>query len=134
MRPEREPRTGEGSRPSPAVRDRDDDLSVLFGTSTALFASMAGPAHVLEAANPAFFTAIGGGQRARTGVPLGDLMPELEGQGFLRLLDQVYRTGSGTSAGTPASSSASAATPVRRTSTSPTRPAATPAATSSASA
>ncbi|WP_406722274.1 SpoIIE family protein phosphatase [Streptomyces althioticus] len=93
MRPEREPRTGEGSRPSPAVRDRDDDLSVLFGTSTALFASMAGPAHVLEAANPAFFTAIGGGQRARTGVPLGDLMPELEGQGFLRLLDQVYRTG-----------------------------------------
>ncbi|MEU2445360.1 GAF domain-containing protein [Streptomyces althioticus] len=93
MRPEREPRTGEGSRPSPAVRDRDDDLSVLFGTSTALFASVAGPAHVLEAANPAFFTAIGGGQRARTGVPLGDLMPELEGQGFLRLLDQVYRTG-----------------------------------------
>ncbi|MDN3284371.1 SpoIIE family protein phosphatase [Streptomyces thermocarboxydus] len=61
--------------------------------STALFASMAGPAHVLEAANPAFFTAIGGGQRERTGVPLGDLMPELEAQGFLRLLDQVYRTG-----------------------------------------
>ena len=78
MRPEREPRTGEGTRPSPAVRDRDDDLSVLFGMSTALFASMAGPAHVLEAANPAFFTAIGGGQRERTGVPLGDLMPELE--------------------------------------------------------
>ncbi|MFD3892986.1 SpoIIE family protein phosphatase [Streptomyces cellulosae] len=93
MRPEREPRTGEGTRPSPAVRDRDDDLSVLFGMSTALFASMAGPAHVLEAANPAFFTAIGGGQRERTGVPLGDLMPELEAQGFLRLLDQVYMTG-----------------------------------------
>ncbi len=93
MRPEREPRTGEGTRPSPAVRAPDDDLSVLFGMSTALFASMAGPAHVLEAANPAFFTAIGGGQRERTGVPLGDLMPELEAQGFLRLLDQVYRTG-----------------------------------------
>ncbi|MEV5163655.1 SpoIIE family protein phosphatase [Streptomyces werraensis] len=93
MRPDREPRTGEGTRPSPAVRDPDDDLSVLFGTSTALFASMAGPAHVLEAANPAFFAAIGGGQRERTGVPLGELMPELESQGFLRLLDQVYRTG-----------------------------------------
>ncbi|MBT3162864.1 SpoIIE family protein phosphatase [Streptomyces sp. Vc74B-19] len=54
---------------------------------------MAGPAHVLEAANPAFFTAIGGERRERTGVPLGDLLPELKAQGFLALLDQVYRTG-----------------------------------------
>ena len=74
MSAEREPRPGEGPRPSPAVRDPDGDLSVLFGTSTALFASMAGPAHVLEAANPAFFAAIGGGRRERTGVPLGDLI------------------------------------------------------------
>ncbi|MET8897110.1 SpoIIE family protein phosphatase [Streptomyces albogriseolus] len=93
MRAERGPRAGEGTCPSPAVRDPDGDLSVLFGTSAVLFASMAGPAHVLEAANPAFFAAIGGGRRERTGVPLGDLMPEPEAQGFLRLLDQVYRTG-----------------------------------------
>ncbi|MEW1602686.1 guanylate cyclase [Streptomyces sp. DH-12] len=93
MRAEREPRSEEGARPSPAERDVDEDLSLLFGTSAALFASMAGPAHVLEAANPAFFTAIGGGRRERTGVPLGDLMPELKAQGFLGLLDQVYRSG-----------------------------------------
>ncbi|MER7741226.1 SpoIIE family protein phosphatase [Streptomyces sp. NPDC096538] len=93
MRAERESRSPRGTRPSPAARASDEDLSLLFGTSTALFASMAGPAHVLEAANPAFFTAIGGERRERTGVPLGDLLPELKAQGFLALLDQVYRTG-----------------------------------------
>ncbi|MFF1404399.1 SpoIIE family protein phosphatase [Streptomyces sp. NPDC058294] len=71
----------------------DEDLSLLFGTSTALFASMAGPAHVLETANPAFFAAIGGGQRERTGVALAELMPELTTQGFIELLDRVYRSG-----------------------------------------
>lgn len=71
----------------------EDDLRALFGQSTAVFASLAGPAHMLEAANAAFFTAIGGGERTRTGVPLGQLLPELAGQGFLALLDQVYRTG-----------------------------------------
>ncbi|WEH38826.1 SpoIIE family protein phosphatase [Streptomyces sp. NBC_01218] len=80
----------------PAVRaaatDTDHDLRALFGQSMAVFASMAGPAHMLEAANPAFFTAIGGLERTRTGVPLGQLMPELVEQGFITLLDRVYRT------------------------------------------
>jgi GAF domain-containing protein len=48
---------------------------------------------VLEAANAAFFAATGDGQRARTGVALGQLVPGLAGQGFLALLDRVYRTG-----------------------------------------
>ncbi|MEV6809389.1 SpoIIE family protein phosphatase [Streptomyces sp. NPDC051132] len=78
---------------SRAGREEDENLALLFGTSPALFASMAGPAHVLEAANPAFFAAIGGGRRERTGLPLGELMPELAGQGFIGLLDQVYRSG-----------------------------------------
>ncbi|MEV7729650.1 SpoIIE family protein phosphatase [Streptomyces sp. NPDC087917] len=69
------------------------DLQALFGQATAVFASLAGPAHVLEAANPAFFAAIGGSDRARTGLPIGQLMPELAAQGFLALLDRVYRTG-----------------------------------------
>ncbi|MFI7388128.1 SpoIIE family protein phosphatase [Streptomyces sp. NPDC049813] len=73
--------------------DAEGDLRALFGGSSAIFASLAGPAHVVEAANDAFFTAIGGGERARTGVPLAQLMPELAGQGFIALLDGVYRTG-----------------------------------------
>ncbi|MFJ8980326.1 SpoIIE family protein phosphatase [Streptomyces sp. NPDC102282] len=68
------------------------DLRALFGESTALFASMAGPAHLLESANPAFFTAVGRAAE-RTGLPLGQLMPELVEQGFFTLLDRVYRTG-----------------------------------------
>ncbi|QKW13771.1 GAF domain-containing protein [Verrucosispora sp. NA02020] len=70
----------------------EDDLRTLFGQSIAVFAALAGPSHVLEAANPAFFGTIGQ-ERARTGVPLADLMPELAGQGFIGLLDQVYRAG-----------------------------------------
>ncbi|MFD5714535.1 GAF domain-containing protein [Streptomyces pharetrae] len=81
------------ARRTGATRDDDRDLALLFGTSTALFASLVGPAHVLEAANPAFFAAIGGGRRVRTGVPLAELMPELTAQGFVDLLDQVYRSG-----------------------------------------
>lgn len=45
------------------------DLHALFGQSTAVFASLAGPAHVVEVANAAFFTAIGGDARTRTGCP-----------------------------------------------------------------
>ncbi|QKW25071.1 SpoIIE family protein phosphatase [Streptomyces seoulensis] len=71
----------------------ESDLRALFGQSTAVFASLAGPAHMLEAANTAFFAAIGGEGRHRLGVPLGHLMPELGRQGFLGLLDRVYRTG-----------------------------------------
>ncbi|GAB1331834.1 SpoIIE family protein phosphatase [Streptomyces sennicomposti] len=82
------------SAPTPAsVSSAEDDLRALFGQSTAVFASLAGPAHLLETANAAFFTAIGGSERTRTGVPLGQLMPELLAQGFIGLLDQVYRTG-----------------------------------------
>ncbi|WP_367127719.1 GAF domain-containing protein [Saccharothrix sp. HUAS TT1] len=68
------------------------DLRDLFGQSIAVFAALAGSAHVVEAANPAFFATIGE-HRARTGVPLAELMPELAGQGFIALLDEVYRTG-----------------------------------------
>lgn len=71
----------------------EQDLVALFGRSTAVFASLAGPAHMVEAANDAFFAAIGGDERARTGLPLGQLIPELAKQGFISLLDQVYRTG-----------------------------------------
>lgn len=75
-----------------AGRGADEDMRWLFGQSTAVFASLAGPAHLVESANQAFFAAIGE-ERARTGVALADLMPELAGQGFIALLDQVYRTG-----------------------------------------
>ncbi|WP_234352371.1 MULTISPECIES: GAF domain-containing SpoIIE family protein phosphatase [unclassified Streptomyces] len=76
-----------------AEHSAEGDLRALFGQSMAVFASLAGPAHMVETANPAFFAAIGGPERTRTGVPLGQLMPELVAQGFIALLDGVYRTG-----------------------------------------
>ncbi len=73
-----------------AVSGEREDLRALFGHSSAVFASLEGPAHVVETANPAFFATIGA---ERTGVPLVDLLPELAGQGFIARLDEVYRTG-----------------------------------------
>jgi GAF domain-containing protein len=70
----------------------DEDLRALLGQSTAVFALLAGPAHVVETANPAFVATIGE-ERVRTGIPIAELVPELAGQGFIALLDGVYRTG-----------------------------------------
>lgn len=78
--------------PAIAQQAPEEDLRALFGQSIAVFALLSGPEHVVETANPAFFSTIGE-HRARTGVPLVELMPELTGQGFIALLDQVYRTG-----------------------------------------
>jgi hypothetical protein len=70
-----------------------DELRTLFGQSTAVFASLIGPEHVVASANPAFFAAFGVAERARTGIRLAELMPELAGQEIIGLLDEVYRTG-----------------------------------------
>lgn len=80
------------ANPAVAEQGAEEDQRALFGQSTAVFASLAGPEHLVETANPAFFATIGE-ERSRTGVPLVDLMPELAGQDFIALLDQVYRTG-----------------------------------------
>ncbi|MFC1408526.1 SpoIIE family protein phosphatase [Streptacidiphilus sp. N1-12] len=75
-----------------ADRGQEHDLRALFGRSTAVFASLAGPAHMLESANAAFFDATGV-DPVRAGTPIGQLLPELAEQGFLTLLNRVYRTG-----------------------------------------
>ncbi|MTE21421.1 SpoIIE family protein phosphatase [Streptomyces sp. TRM43335] len=58
---------------------------------SAVFAELTGPRHAVATANPAFFRALGRGERH--GVPLAALAPELLGQGIVDLLDEVYRTG-----------------------------------------
>ncbi|MCF3171947.1 SpoIIE family protein phosphatase [Streptomyces sioyaensis] len=76
-------------RPAPL---RSEEYEDLFDQAPVIFAALSGPQHLLEAANPAFFEAIGG-DRSRTGVPIGELIPELAAQGVLDRLDTVYRTG-----------------------------------------
>ncbi|MEU9119912.1 SpoIIE family protein phosphatase [Streptomyces sp. NPDC048506] len=71
---------------------RHEEYEDLFDQAPVIFAALSGPRHVLEAANPAFFDALGGA-RGRTGAPIGELFPELGPQGVLDRLDTVYRTG-----------------------------------------
>lgn len=71
-----------------AVPAADEDHRALFGQSTAVFAALAGPDHLVETANPAFFTAIGA-EGATTGVALAGLT----GPEHIDRLDQVFRTG-----------------------------------------
>lgn len=78
--------------PMIASQGADDDLRALFGPSTAVFASLSGPGHLVETANPAFFATLGL-EPAHAGVALVDLLPELADQEFVTRLDQVYRTG-----------------------------------------
>ena len=67
----------------------EEHLRALFGESIAVFATLTGPAHVVESANPAFFAA-GGRDRVQTGLPLAEVMPELMVE-HQALLEQIAR-------------------------------------------
>lgn len=52
---------------------------------------LSGPLHHFELANKAYYQLVG--HRELLGKTVRDALPELEGQGFYELLDQVYQTG-----------------------------------------
>jgi signal transduction histidine kinase len=66
-------------------------LADLFQQAPAFFALLRGPGHVFEMVNPPYQELIG--QRAVLGKSVREAIPEAEEQGFVALLDQVYRTG-----------------------------------------
>lgn len=63
----------------------------LFRQAPAPIALLRGPQHVYEIANDAYMKLIAG--RDVQGKTVKDALPEVESQGFIALLDQVYRTG-----------------------------------------
>jgi PAS domain-containing protein len=68
-----------------------DRLRELFRQAPAPIALLRGPQHVFEIANDAYLHLIG---RAHiVGQPLVQVLPEVEVQGFVRLLDDVFRSG-----------------------------------------
>jgi PAS domain S-box-containing protein len=69
-----------------------DDLKSVFRQAPSFFAVLEGPDHVLTWANDAYF-ALAGRSDAIIGKPLLDALPELKGQGFEELLDEVFTTG-----------------------------------------
>jgi PAS domain S-box-containing protein len=66
-------------------------LAMIFEHAPAFLAVMRGPDYVFERINPAFLALVG--HRDPIGLPLYDALPEIRGQGFVELLDQVRTTG-----------------------------------------
>jgi signal transduction histidine kinase/ActR/RegA family two-component response regulator len=66
-------------------------LSSIFLQAPAFIATLRGPEHVFELANPQYDQLVG--HREILGKPVREALPEIEGQGFFELLDQVYATG-----------------------------------------
>jgi PAS domain S-box-containing protein len=66
-------------------------LTGVFELAPSFMAVLRGPEHVFELANPAYDQLVG--HREVVGRTVRDALPELEGQGFFELLDQVYATG-----------------------------------------
>lgn len=66
-------------------------LHDLFQQAPAAIAVVVGPDHVFETANARYLALLGG--RDALGKPIARAFPELVGQGFFELLDEVYRSG-----------------------------------------
>lgn len=67
-------------------------LHALFENAPAFVCILRGPDHVFELVNPLFQSLVGK-DRPLVGLPARDGMPEMVDQGFIGLLDGVYRTG-----------------------------------------
>ncbi len=68
-----------------------DRLRALFQRAPGFMCVLRGADHVFEFMNEAYHQLVG--HRDLTGLPVRVAMPEIEGQGFLELLDEVFRTG-----------------------------------------
>ncbi len=66
-------------------------LREFFTQAHAAFCILRGPKHIFELANPIYQELIG--NRNPVGKSIREALPELEGQGFFELLDNVYNTG-----------------------------------------
>jgi PAS domain S-box-containing protein len=66
-------------------------LRELFHQAPGFMCMLSGPDHVFELANASYLKIVG--ERDLIGKPVKAALPELEGQGFFELLDQVYTTG-----------------------------------------
>lgn len=75
-----------------ALKAEQDRLRELFQQAPGFMAMLNGRDHIFELANDAYLQLVGH-RRDILGKPVRDVLPELEGQGFFELLDNVYTTG-----------------------------------------
>jgi len=66
-------------------------LRQMFEQAPGLMAMLRGPEHIFEMANPAYLRVVG--ERDVIGKPVREALPEVERQGFIDILDRVYRSG-----------------------------------------
>ncbi|NNG22262.1 hybrid sensor histidine kinase/response regulator [Telluria aromaticivorans] len=77
-----------------AERYRDEEnqrLMTLFEQAPGIIAVLRGPDHVFEITNESYMQLIG--RRELVGKPAREAIPEVAGQGFFELLDQVFQSG-----------------------------------------
>jgi PAS domain S-box-containing protein len=72
-------------------RSEAERLRQLFDNAPGFMAVLSGPDHVFDLANSAYMRLVG--HRDIVGRPVREALPEVAGQGFIRLLDEVYETG-----------------------------------------
>jgi PAS domain S-box-containing protein len=63
----------------------------LFEQAPGFICFLSGPKHVFELANAAYYQLVG--HRDILGKPVREALPEIEGQGFIELLDRVFTSG-----------------------------------------
>ncbi|HWB83073.1 MAG TPA: ATP-binding protein [Bryobacteraceae bacterium] len=68
-------------------------LRELIAQAPTLIAVTRGPDHILELVNPKFIEAVGHTEQDLIGQPFSRALPELGGQEYQRILDDVYRIG-----------------------------------------
>lgn len=66
-------------------------LRSLFKQAPGFIAVTTGPQHIFEVVNDAYLQIVG--ERVVLGKPVAEALPEMQGQGFLELLDQAYTSG-----------------------------------------
>jgi PAS domain S-box-containing protein len=81
----------ERSRLIKELQQQRERLADLFQQAPAFFAVLRGPEYVFEMINPLYQELMG--QRDLIGKSVREAVPEAEGQGFIALLDEVYRSG-----------------------------------------
>ncbi|OJU03429.1 MAG: hypothetical protein BGN87_02420 [Rhizobiales bacterium 65-79] len=74
-----------------SLRDEREGLRRMFEQAPGFMAMVTGPKHVFSMANEAYCTLVG--HREVLGKPVEEVLPEVVEQGFVTLLDQVYRSG-----------------------------------------
>ncbi len=85
-------RAKESLREARAVAERAESrLRDVFAQAPGFLAVLRGPEHVFEFVNSSYQQLVG--RNALVGVPVADALPEVAQQGFIDLLDNVYRTG-----------------------------------------